>query len=161
VTEVGGEDWYKKGARMLLDAQGGGGGWISAPDFSGGGFGAAPGGKIGQSVPTAFAILFLRRKFQKVAGPLTGPGTVTLPMLTAQSNDADVRSCADYLGRRGKEVLPEVLKALRDELLPRRRAAGLALALLAGQDFGYDPARGEDANGPALRAAELWYLKNR
>ena len=161
VTAVGGQDWYQKGARMLLDAQGNGGGWTSATDFTGGIPGRESGGKQGQSVPTAFAILFLARRFQKIAGPLTGPSTITLPMLTAQSTDNDVQNCAGYLGRRGKEVLPDVLKALRDDVPARRRAAALALKQLTGQDFGFDPARGQDANAAALRAAELWYLKNR
>lgn len=159
VTTVGGDDWYRKGARMLLDAQGGGGGWVSAPDF--GGSLPAADAKIGQPVPTAFAILFLRRKFQKVAGPLTGPATVSLGMLTEQSGNDDVKACAEQLVRRGKAALPEVLKALRDDLRPRRRAAAQALRGLAGQDFGYDPDAGAEASAAALRAAELWYLKQR
>lgn len=157
VTEIDGVDWYRTGARMLVGAQGPTGGWTT--QF--GHMASADGSGEGTPVDTAFAVLFLRRKFQKTAGPTTGARTVVLPALTAQSGDAEVRECAAGLVRRGKSALRDVLLALRDPLVPRRRAAALALHALAGEDFGYDPERPADANEDALRRAELWYLRNR
>ncbi len=154
---VGKVDWYEHGARMLCDEQLPGGGWRSTTD-------GHPGGNLsggrGTLVPTSFAILFLRRKFQKVTGPIT-PHVVVLANLGPASKPTDVDACAAGLVQRGKAALPEVFHALRSELEPQRRAAAQALLGIVGDQFGYDPARDADANRDALRKAELWYLKNR
>lgn len=150
-------DWYALGARMLVDAQLPGGGWHSTTD----GF---PGHRLdrqrGDAVPTAFAILFLRRKFQKNAGPIT-PHVVTLAAVGPKSKPTDVDACADWLIGRGKQAMGDVVKGLRSDIEPQRRAAAKALRAIVGDDFGYDPARGRDDNTAAVRSAELWYLKNR
>jgi hypothetical protein len=153
VGDVDGRDWYRTGGEMLLQQQLGGGGW--AGDRRTG-----RAGGHGEPVDTAFAVLFLRRKFQK-GGPVTAPRTIVLSMLHEQSGDADVRSCAEGLLRRGKSAMKDVLAALRDSMPARRRAAALALTGIAGQDFGIDPARDEEHNRDALHRAELWYLRNR
>ena len=67
----------------------------------------------------------------------------------------------DGNGVRGKAAMPEVLAALRSEVGPQRRAAAAALATIAGESFGYDPAKDAEQNRDAVRAAELWYLRNR
>jgi hypothetical protein len=157
VEKVGGVDWYRAGATMLLAAQRPGGGWVSATD-------QGPGGELdggrGRPVDTAFAILFLRRRFQKIAGPIT----VRVPLLgglTAGSTDDEVRQCAAGLQQRGKAAMLDVLSALRDDLLPRRRAALLALRAITGQDFGIDVGKDAEHNCDGLRKAELWCLQNR
>jgi hypothetical protein len=154
---VGAVDWYAKGAAMLVDAQLPGGGWVSSTDgYQGGQLGR--GG--GNSVPTAFAVLFLRRKFQKELGPVT-PRTVVLAAVGHTTKQKDIEACTAELVRRGKSAMPDLLKALRCEVEPRRRAAVGALVAIAGEGFGYDPAQDEEKNRDALRKAELWYLRNR
>lgn len=157
VAEVGPIDWYAAGASMLCDEQLAGGGWRSTAD-------AHPGGHLGAGrgdlVPTSFAVLFLRRKFQKHAGPITAR-IVQLANLGPLAKAEDVRACAIGLASRGKEAMPEVLHALRSEIEPQRRAAAQALQQIAGEAFGYDAGRSAAANRPAVRAAELWYLRHR
>jgi hypothetical protein len=156
ITTIGEVDWYAKGALMFVDAQLPGGGWVSKAD------GNAPAhrGGSGNSVATAFAVLFLRRKFQKVLGPVT-PRPVMLAAVGPTSGQKDIESCTAELVRRGVGAMPDVLKALRCEVEPRRRAACTALLAIAGEVFGYDPALDEEQNRDALRKAELWYLRNR
>lgn len=154
-----GLDWYATGAKMLCDAQMPGGGWRSMTD----GF---PGHHLdkgrGTAVPTAFAILFLRRKFQKEAGPIT-PRVVTLASIGPRSSSADVEACAKALAARGKAAMPDLVKGLRSDVLGQRQAAAGALREIAGDAFGYEPVREpEEANNrAAVHRAELWFLKNR
>ncbi len=156
-TLANGVDWYAVGARMLVDAQDTGGGWRSQTD-------GYPGGQLsggrGAAVPTSFAVLFLRRKFQKVVAPIT-PHVVTLASLGPKAKDADVDACAAELLRRGKSAMDDLVKGLRGEHETQRRAACKALAGIAGDTFGFDPARDQDANRDAVHKAELWYLRNR
>lgn len=155
--KVGTTDWYEIGARMLLASQLSGGGWTSQRD-------GYPGTQLdrgrGNGVPTAFAVLFLRRKFQKELGPIT-PHVVLLVNVGPMSKQRDVDECTEELVRRGKDAVPDILKALRSDVVPRRRAAIAALARIAGDGFGVDPGLEPDANAEALRRAELWHLRNR
>ena len=157
VVEVAGESWYANGARMFVRLQDPGGGWRSEADAYSGR--VLEGGR-GDAVPTAFAVLFLRRKFRKDVGPTT-PHVVRLVNLGPHSQQRDVDACAAQLVARGKEALPDVLGALRSDVVPQRRAAATALRELAGEAFGYDPEQGVAANREAIKAAELWFLKNR
>lgn len=159
VEKVGGKDWYALGAEMLLRDQLSGGGWDSVTDGGGRDGGGRHRGR-GQPVATAFAVLFLRRKFLKVPVPIT-PHVVTLASIGPKSKPEDVAACAAELARRGKEAVPEVLRALRSEIVPQRQAAGMALAELAGETFGFDAARDEEGNREALKKAELWHLRTR
>ena len=59
------------------------------------------------------------------------------------------------------EQLLDILKAMRSDVAPRRRAAALGLAAIAGSNFDFDAEQGAEHNREALRRAELWYLKNR
>ena len=160
VTQVGTVDWYQQGARMLIQQQQSEGGWKT-------GFGDAASGpaKFGSPIDTAFAVLFLRRSFRKEAGPLPAPVTgsrgTALSMLDDNSSGRQVHQCAEGLVRRGKRAMPEILKALRSQVGPRRRAAAMAMGLIAKTDFGFDPDSSVEANREALHKAELWYLKNR
>ena len=157
VQKVGDVDWYAVGAKMLCDEQASGGGWTSGVDHGGGSH--LTKGR-GDMVPTAFAVLFLRRRFQKIAGPIT-PRVVVLANLGPSSRPEDVDACAKGLIARGKAALPEVLYALRSEVRTQRQAAAEALRALAGRDFGYDPAQDPLHSRDQIHAAELWHLRNR
>jgi hypothetical protein len=157
VEKIDGQDWYARGAEMLCAEQLPGGGWQSQSD----GFpGNLAGRGRGASVPTAFAVLFLRRKFQKEAGPVT-PRDLSLAAVGSNAQERDIADCVAELKRRGKEAVPEVLRALRSDCEPRRRAAVRALEGIAGEQFGFDPARDVEANREAIKKAELWHLRNR
>lgn len=157
VTRVAGNDWYRTGARMMVKEQ-----------LADGNFGSvrsmAPmlrrDGE-GDPVNTAFAVLFLRRAFKKLPAPVTPGSAPVLAGLDDQSTPLDLRAVATALVARGRLALPEVLKALRCEVVQRRRAAAMALRELSGQDFGYQPELDEETNRAALMRAELWYLKQR
>lgn len=157
VVSVDGEDWYRKGARMLVQQQLPGGGWRSLAD---GYQGSSLGAGRGDGVPTAFAILFLRRKFQKDVVPIT-PHVVRLVNLGPRSPQKDVEACAQQLAQLGIAAVPDVLQALRSEIEPQRQAAAKALLAIAGESFDYDPARDAAGNRDAVRRAELWYLRHR
>ncbi len=158
VVRVGGKtDWYAKGAEMLVERQLPGGGWQSRHD-------GHPGHHIskgrGDSVPTAFAVLFLRRKFQKYAGPIT-TRIVRLVNIGVRSKPAEVDECARQLANKGKAAMPEVVRAMRSDVAPQRQVAAKVLDAVVGGRFGFDPDADRDDNRRAVRKAELWYLKNR
>lgn len=161
VEKVAGRvDWYAEGAGMLLEEQLTGGGWQSTTDGMPGGHQSNGRGDL---VPTSFAVLFLRRKFQKTpTGPYT-PRIVHLANLGPASKDADVDACAQQLTARGKAAMANVVKGMRSEVVTQRRAAAKALAAIAGDTFGFDPLADRDAEGAreAVKKAELWALQNR
>ncbi|MFN3243420.1 MAG: hypothetical protein ACE37K_18095 [Planctomycetota bacterium] len=150
-------DWYEKGAQMFVEQQLAGGGWQSMKDKH-------PGqhlsDKRGDSVPTSFAILFLRRKFQKDIGPIT-ERVVRLVNIGPRSRQRDVDECARQLVAQGKTSMPDVIKAMRSDIVPQRQVAAKALKAITGDAFGFDPGKDRDANRGAVRQAELWFLKNR
>ena len=158
VVEIDGQvNWYASGAEMLVEEQLTGGGWRSLSD----GFpGHHLSKKRGDAVPTSFAILFLRRKFQKVAGPIT-QHVVKLVNIGPRSQQKDIDACAAQLVQRGKEAMADIFKGLRSDIEPQRRAAQQALVGVAGKDFGYNPVLDREANRSAVKRAELWYLRNR
>mgnify|MGYP000973375254 CR=1 FL=1 len=119
------------------------------------------GSSLDEAAETAFAVLFLRRRFQKISAPVTAERTIVLDALGPQSTAEAVTACVDGLVRRGKSAVPDILAALRGDVVNRRRAAVRALATIAAVDFGIDPEAEAKANELALRRAELWYLKNR
>jgi len=158
VVKVNGRtDWYEKGAQMFVDHQLPGGGWSSTKDKHPGQHLAD---KKGDSVPTSFAILFLRRKFQKSVGPIT-ERVVRLVNIGPRSKARDVDECAKQLAAQGKKAMPEVIKAMRSDIGPQRQVAAKALQAIAGEAFGFDPGKDRKANKVAVRQAELWFLKNR
>lgn len=153
VTAVGEVNWYAKGVEMFLVEQLRSGAWRSFKEIRPG---ALPG--EGSPVDTAFAVLFLRRKFQKVlTPPLTG--VRGFGALTDNSNKSEIERVAKGVAARGREAIPEVLKTLRSRMVTRRKAAALALAKLSGEAFDYQPERLPDESGDAIKAAELWWLK--
>ena len=119
---AGSVHWYEAGARMLIDAQLTGGGWQSTTD----GFpGSHLSKKRGDSVPTAFAILFLRRKFQKLSGPVT-PNVVRLVNIGPRSKPKGrrrVRAPVDR-ARQGGDGRGAQRAAQRDTAAARRRGEG-------------------------------------
>ncbi|MCB9869346.1 MAG: hypothetical protein H6837_05780 [Planctomycetes bacterium] len=149
-NDVGGRDWYRVGATMLMRMQDAkSGAWRSSWEIRPGAL-AGP----GSPVDTAFAVLFLRRGFRKLL-PARYP---RLSALGAQARDDEIAAAARAAIRRGIEFVPEVLKALRSPLAPTRSAARIALHALAGQDFGYDPRPDPARSSPAIHAAERWWL---
>ena len=149
--KVGSVDWYRRGAKMLVEMQGRHDGWSSSWEIR-------PGALKGPGSPvdTAFAILFLRRAFKKVL-----PKTyLTLLTLDVQATDPEIQSAAQRAVHRGLPAVLDVLKAMRSEILPQRKAAALAIRELAGKEFGYDPANTAGDSGEAIKAAELWWLRN-
>ena len=111
-------------------------------------------------MPTAFAVLFLRRRFEKRAGPITAR-VIRLVNIGERSKRADVDECARQLVARGKDAMAEVIRAMRSDVAPRRQVAAQALPAIAGDSFGFDPSLDRDGNRRAVRRAELWCLKNR
>jgi hypothetical protein len=165
VVRIGEIDWYLRGAGMLVRTQLDGGGWADQTITVAEPVGGKVGGRSlrpghGELVATSFAVLFLRRGFQKQLGPVT-PRQVLLANLGAHSKAADIDACAEGLIARGKDAVEEVLKALRSEIGPQRAAAAKALHRLAGETFGFDPALGPEQNSAACRRAELWHLRQR
>ena len=158
LRKLGDVDWHRAGAEMLLAKQRHGGGWVSAMDFPSGELNPAAG--IGNPVATAFAVLFLRKRFQKVLiTPLTPLREVPLGALDAQASDPTIQATAKVEIARGKAAVPDLLMALRSDIATRRRAALLALTALAGKDFGIDPLATPDQQASELRAAEAWWLE--
>ena len=150
---VGNRDWYRVGSGMLLEMQDAKRGfWRSDWEFR-------PGALEGPGSPvdTAFGILFLRRNFKRILPP-NYPRMITLG---PQSNAEEIASAAKHLVRRGPEVLPEVIKAMRSPVNAKRRAAAAALRALTEKNFGYDPDLDPAETGDAIKAAELWWLRRK
>ena len=113
----------------------------------------------GKKVQTAFAVLFLRREFQRVLPPVTP--RVYCAELDGQATDEQVRTAAARDAAQGDAVVPALLQQLRSPEVTRRRAAARALFRISGQDFRYHPGRPPDANAAALRRAQAWWSKRR
>jgi hypothetical protein len=152
--KVGDLDWYRAGAETLLRLQ-----------DEDGVFGGKRGAREKQpiftasSISTAFAVLFLRRKFQREPiGAITREGGYTCLGLPDGSSGQQVEQAAARDAARGVTVVPDLLRALRSPIAARRRAATIALTKVCGRDFGLDPALAPERNSDALKAAELWWL---
>jgi len=149
--KLGSVDWYRRGAEMLVEMQGRHAGWSSSWEIR-------PGALQGPGSPvdTAFAILFLRRKFKKVL-PKTH---LTLLTLGVQATDDAIQDAARRAIKRGVAAVPDILKAMRSDVLPRRKAAGLAIHGISGKNFGYDPVKPVADSTDTIKAAELWWLRS-
>jgi hypothetical protein len=156
VIEIDGKDWYAAGAEMLIGNQLTGGGWFSN-DIGGGKSGRGEGNPIS----TAFAILFLRRKFKKLLGPITPGGGIRVAQLGPQATADEIEEAVDAEVRRGKRVVPDLLKSLHSTIETRRKAALRAMIRITGKDFRYNPHLPPKRNAEALKRAELWWLKHR
>ena len=156
--KIGDVDWFAAGAEMLLKYQQHGGGWRSDREFRPDWMSAS---NPAHPVDTAFAILFLRRGFQKQALniPLTGPRQVRSALLSANAGDDAMRAAARSDQRQGLSIMPALLKCLRSDIVSQRRAATLAIYGIAGEDFGLHPYRGPEENAEAIKRAELWWLR--
>ena len=116
----------------------------------------------GSLVDTAFAVLFLRRAFRRsLEHPVTpGPGYFCLSLPIDASPEEIDRAARNDFGR-GVKAIPDLLECMRGSAMARRKAAAMAIFKIAGEDFGYHPYRSAEDNAEALRAIELWWLKNR
>jgi hypothetical protein len=56
--------------------------------------------------------------------------------------------------------MPELLACLHSEVTARRKAAVLAIFAITGEAFGLHPYRSPKDDSAAIRAAELWWLRN-
>ena len=161
VIHVDDGDWYDLGARMFVDQQHPDGGWGNP--VAGARRGRGRGGRrnVPDLVSTSFAVLFLQRKFQKLMAPITPGGGIGIAQLNDNSSDADIDKVVERELAKGIHVVPNMLKEMRSKVVARRKAAVKVLFRLSGSDFGYSPYRDEEQNRDALKAAELWWLKNR
>ena len=148
---IGGKDWYALGAEMFIREQLPDGGWALSAGMM------MPSTAKSQPVDTAFAILFLRKKFRKLAGPITQAGSTPVRNLTEQATDAEITHAVNYDALRAKQAVPELLLALRSKVLPQRKAAILALFKIAGDDFDYQPYVDPAKQETALERAETWW----
>jgi hypothetical protein len=157
LERVGEVDWYAAGAKMLLQTELPSGGWsahmIAFPTRLERSPGMRP-----DPVSTAFAVLFLRRKFQRSLGPVTDPGGYLTRGLPATATEAEVARAVELDVGRGLRAVPDLLVSMRSELLPQRKAAAIAIERITGQDFGYSPYRDEAENAEAIKSAERWWL---
>lgn len=152
---IGGADWYALGAQMLCDEQKKGGGWWGRDEYRP----PAVESSRGHAVDTAFAVLFLRRRFQKVLGPVTGVRLPRTAALAATAGDAEIAAAAVADAMNGEVLLPGLLRVLHSDVVARRKAAVLALFAISGEDFGLQPYRSREADAAAIRRAELWWLR--
>jgi hypothetical protein len=157
VAQVGGIDWYEAGAALLCEQQLGGGGWWGQDEARS----LGQRSPRGHAVDTSFAVLFLRRKFQKVQPPVTGARILAAASLGDPADDAAVRAAAARDAAHGEWALPALVPLLRSEVSARRRAAVLALVAITRQDFGIHPWRDPHRDDDAIRRAELWWLQKR
>jgi hypothetical protein len=157
VKDVDGKDWYESGGEMFLATQLKGGGWRSHVDHIQGG----PDVDGSDSVSTSFAILFLRRQFKKVVGPITPSRSVAITQLTPQSSKDVVEGAVKSVVARGRSALPGVLRALRSTIKIQRIAGARALIGITGKDFGFNPHVSPEKSKSAVTKAELWWLKSK
>lgn len=160
VEEVHGVDWYRAGAEMLMELQEPHGGWahdaLSVASMQ------TNGEDAGSAVDTAFAILFLRRKFQRQLGPVTGGGDRPRGILAlgAQATDEEIRAAAKLAAARGSAGMKDVITAMASELASQRKAAARALYELCGEGFRFNPYATAEDNADAIAAARAWLAAN-
>ena len=157
VKDVDGKDWYRSGGEMLLRTQLARGGWRSKVDHIQGG----PDTDGSDSVSTSFAILFLRRKFEKHVKPITPRSSVSIGRLSDQSTPDQIARVVQATVARGRAAMPAVLRGLRNTVKARRIAAAKALFAITGQDFGFNPHVPPERSRAAATKAELWWLKSK
>jgi hypothetical protein len=153
--DVDGVDWYRVGAEMLIGMQKRSGGFLGRSESRSK---YSADGSRGNPIDTAFAVLFLKRKFARVLGPTTQTASWLSLALPAQATDTEIDLAADAEVRRGLHAVPDLLRAMRSEHRSRRTAAAKALLRLSGRSFDYHPARTVEQNGDGLRQAERWWL---
>ena len=151
--KIAGLSWYPTGAKMFLKQQLPGGAW-----------GLETAGKprtklAGDVVNTAFAVLFLRRQFQKkLTGPSTPAGVLTRD-LPAQSADAAVAATVAREIARGYHAVPDLILAMRSPILARRKVVAKALPRITGRFLSYSPYRTRQQSEAVIREAEAWWLR--
>ena len=153
---VGDKSWYQSGAEMLVKAQLFNGGWGSRRGRRGQG--------VANPISTAFAILFLRRRFQRTtpstgwtSRPVTPQGT-RARYLPAQADQRQVEASVRLEVERGHAAVPDLLKLLRGKIATRRRVAILAIQKIAKRNFRLDPYRDPADSSAALREVERWWM---
>ena len=149
-------DWYRRGAEMILKFQKKNGDFLNRMDSYG------RTGRQKAEISTPFAVLFLRRRFQRILdGPTTPGPSYVCSTLPQAASDVQMRAAIKVDVARGDEAVPDLLAAMRSPRYVRRKAAALALMRISGRDFRFHPARDAKANADALRRAERWWLGHR
>jgi hypothetical protein len=154
VDYVGGVNWYATGASMLCGEQTIGGGWWGSDESRS----PAPHAASGHPVDTAFAVLFLRRRFQKVPPAVTAV-RLRCAGLWPDADAATVAAAVAHDADAGLTQLPGLLALLHSEVVTRRKAAVLAIFRVTGWDCGVHPYRSPEEDAERIRAAELWWLR--
>lgn len=159
VFDVGKVDWYRAGAGMMLRQQAEGGGWNgidirrAEPD-------PAATGPVIDDIQTSFAILFLRRRFQRTLGTVVTSGKYIRPLyLPEKATAKQITASAKGAVARGYKAVPELIKALRSSYLSRRRAAALALIQITGRFEDLSPYVRPEDNAEALHDIEAWWMR--
>ena len=159
VFDVGKVDWYRAGAEMMLRQQASGGGWggihiqRSEPD-------PAATGPVIDGIQTSFAILFLRRRFQRSLGTVVTSGKYIRPLyLPEKATAQQISASAKGAVARGYKAVPELIKALRSSYLSRRRAGALALIQITGRFEDLSPYVRPENNAEALHDIEAWWMR--
>jgi hypothetical protein len=158
---VGAVDWYTIGARMLLGQESKDGGWGYAKIRARIAKRAPQRIRIGQApITTAFAVLFLRRSFQRtLTGPITPSRNVLARALPAQANDKLIAATIRLEISRGYRGVPDLILAMRSPILARRKVAAKALPAITNRFRSYSPYHTPAQSADLIKGAERWWLR--
>lgn len=162
VPWMGEHDWYREGAKRLLEHQAAAGHWS------------------GGMVESCFALLFLQRATAPAQREAVSSGShESIDLTGAESLDEGAFgdlvaavfkrfAAEDAKGRKtraaefvrmGTRSIPHLIRRLRDEHQENRAAAADALLLTTGESQGYDAAMPADARAAASARWETWWRR--
>ena len=168
VVYMGGNRWYAKGAKYLVDAQQPDGGWRSA----------MLGGRL-DPVEQSFALLFLSRATARGIGVATEAPLLDLSSagsLGDEEFDKLLLAALEEMNRLGEverkdrardfalmgpRVLPLLIRDLAASAEDRRGRAILVLEAVTGKTFGYEASGAAAKREEALDRWMAWYLESR
>jgi len=159
VFEIDGVDWYVAGARMMVEHQAEAGGWNGLARQA---RGRARGSRAATIDPviTSFAILFLRRRFQRSLTTATTSGSqIRALYLPENASKKQIEASVKGEVARGYKAVPGLIKALRSQFVSRRRAAAKALIEITGRFEELSPYRKPAENAELLDSIEAWWMR--
>ena len=158
VFEIGGVDWYVAGALMMLGHQADLGGWNGRMPPRGRRARALPPAPI-DPVLTSFAVLFLRRRFQRSLTAATTSGSwIRALYLPENASKKQIEASVHGEVGRGYKAVPDLIKALRSQHVSRRVAAVKALTQITGRFEELSPYRKPADNTELLDNIESWWM---